>query len=242
MKLVIILRIYFLGPGKMRVPYSDRSVRPGVKTEMVKSILQCQCVIYSPNLYQLFILTWSTDATRWFTTLTFHAWVTMVRKKRLSLYYSTYQCYIHQTYANCSSWHDQQMPHDGLCAWPTFHAWVTMVWKKWLSLYNSIYGWYIHQTYTNCSSWHDLLMPCVGLCPWPNFTFRLPSHKNDLFDLPFPFDIRATNLLLQTGIPVIETVVKRTWLIHLFGIQIISSEINLMIRKIRPAVKMTFDD
>ena len=31
---------------------------------------------------------------------TFHAWVTMVRKKWLSPYYSTYWCYIHQTCTN----------------------------------------------------------------------------------------------------------------------------------------------
>ena len=33
----------------------------------------------------------------------FHAWVTMVRKKWLSLYYSTYWCYIHQTCIDCVS-------------------------------------------------------------------------------------------------------------------------------------------
>ena len=79
---------------------------------------------------------------------TFHAWVTMVRKKWLSLYYSTYWCYIHQTCTNCSSWHDLLMRCGGLCPWPTFHAWVTMVRKKWLSLYYSTYWSYIHQTYT----------------------------------------------------------------------------------------------
>ena len=98
-----------------------------------------------------------------------HALVTMVRKKWLSLYYSTFGCYIHQTYTYCLSWHDLLMSHGGLCPFPTFHTWVTMVKKKWLSLYNSIYGCYIHQTYTNCSPWHDLLMPCGGLCPWPTF-------------------------------------------------------------------------
>ena len=56
---------------------------------------------------------------------TFHSWVTMVRKKWLSLYYSTYWCYIHQTCTNCSSWHDLLMSLDGLCPWPTSHAWVT---------------------------------------------------------------------------------------------------------------------
>ena len=55
----------------------------------------------------------------------FHAWVTMVRKKWLGSYYSTYWCYIHQTYINCSSWHDLLMPHGGLCLWPTFHASMT---------------------------------------------------------------------------------------------------------------------
>ena len=89
----------------------------------------------------------------------FHAWVTIVRKKRLSLYYSTYWCYIHQTCTNCSSWHDLLMPGGGLCPWPTFHTWVTMVRKKWLSLYYSTYWCYIHQTCRNCSTWHDLLMP-----------------------------------------------------------------------------------
>ena len=100
---------------------------------------------------------------------TFHAWVTMVRKKWLSLYFSTYWCYIHQTYTSCSSWHDLLMPHGCLCPWPTFHTWVTMVRKKWFSLYFSTYFCYILKTCTNCSSWHDLLMPHGGLCPWPTF-------------------------------------------------------------------------
>ena len=118
------------------------------KKEMVKSIFQYLGVIHSPNLHQVFILTWSTDAT-WYLCPwpTFHAWVTMVRKKWLSLYYSTYRCYIHQTCTNCSSWHDLLMQRGGLCPWPTFHAWVTMVRKKWLSLYYSTYGCYIYQLF-----------------------------------------------------------------------------------------------
>ena len=56
---------------------------------------------------------------------TFHAWVTMVRKKRISLYNSVYECYIHQTDTNCSSWHDLLMPRGGWCPWPTFHASMT---------------------------------------------------------------------------------------------------------------------
>ena len=98
--------------------------------------------------------------------------VTMVRKKWLSLYYSTYWCYIHQTCTNCSSWHDLLMLCGGLSPWPTFYAWVTTVRKKWLGLYlvyYSTYWCYIHQTCTNCSSWHDLLMPHDGLCPWSTF-------------------------------------------------------------------------
>ena len=38
---------------------------------MVKSILQFLWVIHSPNLHLLFILTWSTDATWWFVSLTY---------------------------------------------------------------------------------------------------------------------------------------------------------------------------
>ena len=72
---------------------------------------------------------------------TFHAWVTMVRKKWLSLYYSTYWCYIHQTCTNCSSWYDLLIPCGGLCPWPTFYAWVTMVRKKWLRFYQTRITW-----------------------------------------------------------------------------------------------------
>ena len=100
------------------------------KEEMVKSIFQYLLVLHSPNLHQLFILKWSTDTT---TTAhgglypwpTFHAWVTMVRKKWLSPYFSTYWCYIHQTCTNCLSWHDLLIPRGGLCPWPTFHASMT---------------------------------------------------------------------------------------------------------------------
>ena len=111
---------------------------------------------------------------------TFHTWVTMVRKKWLSLYYtcSIYWCYIHQTCTNGSSWHDLLMPRGGLCPWPTFHTWVTMVSKKWLSLYYSTYWRHIHQTCTNCSSWHDLLMPRGGLCPWPTFHASVTKTQN----------------------------------------------------------------
>ena len=38
---------------------------------MVKSILQCLWVLHSPNLQQLFILTWSTDAMWWSVSLTY---------------------------------------------------------------------------------------------------------------------------------------------------------------------------
>ena len=55
----------------------------------------------------------------------FHAWVTMVRKKWLSPYFSTYWCYIHQTCTNYSSWHDLLILRGGLCPWPTFQASVT---------------------------------------------------------------------------------------------------------------------
>ena len=96
----------------------------------------------------------------------------------LSPYYSTYWCYIHQTYTNCSSWHDLLKPRSSLCLWPTFHAWVTMVRKKWFSLYYSTNECYIHQTYTNCSSWHDLLMPHGGLCPWPTFHASVTKTQN----------------------------------------------------------------
>ena len=103
---------------------------------------------------------------------------TLVRKKWLGIYYSTYWCCIHQTCTNCSSWHDLLMPHGGLCPLPTFHAWVTMVRKIWLSLYYIIYECYIHQTYTNCSSWHDLLMPHGGLCPWSTFNASVTKTQN----------------------------------------------------------------
>ena len=136
--------------------------------------------MHSPNLHQLFILTWSTDITWWFVSLygTCHALVNIVRKKWLSLYYSTYGCYIHQTYTNCSSWHDLLMPSGGLCLWPTYHAWVSMVRKKWLSQYYSTYGCYIHQTCTNCSSWHYLLMPHGGLCPWSTSHASVTKTEN----------------------------------------------------------------
>ena len=105
--------------------------------------------------------------------LSFHlcvrACVRPVRKKWLSPFYSTKVRYIHQTYNNCSSWHDLLMPLGGLCPWPTFHTWVTMVRKKWLSLYFSTYWCYIYQTCTNCSYWHYLLMQPGGLCPWRTF-------------------------------------------------------------------------
>ena len=89
--------------------------------------MQYLLVLHSPNLYQLFILTWSTDTMLWFVSLTYISRLSDhgYRKKWLSLYYSTYWCYIHQTCTNCSSWHNLLMPHGGLCHWPTFQASVT---------------------------------------------------------------------------------------------------------------------
>ena len=119
-----------LGPNKMRVPYSDRSVRPSV----------CACVrpvrkkLLSPffSTQVWYIHQTCTNCSSWHDLLiprgglcpwpTFHAWVTMVRKKWLSPYYSTYWSYIHQTCTNCSSWHDLLIPRCGLHPWPTFHA------------------------------------------------------------------------------------------------------------------------
>ena len=55
-------------------------------------------MLHSPNLHLLFILTWSTDATWWFVSLTYiFAWVTMVRKKWLKLILQ-YLWVIHSTY------------------------------------------------------------------------------------------------------------------------------------------------
>ena len=95
---------------------------------MVKSILQYLGLIHSRNSHQLIILKWSTCTDVMcglYPWPTFHAWVTMVMKKWLCLYYSTYGCCIHQTCTNCSSWHDLLMSPDGLCPWPLFHALVT---------------------------------------------------------------------------------------------------------------------
>ena len=158
----------------MRVPYSDQSarpcvcvcvcVRPPVRLEKKWLVLG---VIHSPNLHQLFIVTWSTDTTWRFVSLTYISClrVTMVyRKKWLSLYlYRTYWCYIHQTCTNCPSCHLDMIYmywyQVVVCVLDLqFHAWVTMVRKKWLSLYYSTYECYTHQTYTKCSSWHVLLM------------------------------------------------------------------------------------
>ena len=139
-----------LGLRKIRVPYSDLSVCPSVCASV------CASVRLDRNGYAHFAVAIGATFTKLTPTdlliphgglcpwPTFHAWVTMVRKKWLSLYYSTYGCYIHQTCTSCSSWHDLLIPHGILCPWPTFHAWVTMVRKKWLSLYYSTYGCYIH--------------------------------------------------------------------------------------------------
>ena len=177
----------------MRVPYSDRSVRPSVRV----SVRPVRKKWLSPffSTYWCYIHHTCTNCSSWHDLLiprgglcpwpTFHSWVTMVRKKWLSSYYrtGTYWCYIHQTCTNCSPWHDLLMPPGGLCPWPTFHAWVTMVRKKWLSLFYVAYECYIHQTYTNRSSWHDLQMPCGGLCPWPTFHASVTKRKRKRSDL-----------------------------------------------------------
>ena len=151
-------------------------MHPSGWKEMVKSILQYLGVIHSPNLHQMCILTWSTDAMWWFVSLTYiscfsdHGQEEMVQSE----YYSTYGYYIHKTYTNCSSWHDILMPHCGLCTWHTSHTWMTMVRKKWLSLYYARFT----KLYTNCSSWHNQLMPHVCLCLWPTFHASVTMTQN----------------------------------------------------------------
>ena len=51
----------------------------------------------------------------------------LVEVSFIYLYYNTYECYINETYTNCSSWYDLLMPCGGLCPRPTFHAWVTII-------------------------------------------------------------------------------------------------------------------
>ena len=146
----------------------------------------------------------------------------MVRKKWLSLYYNThtYGCYVHQTYTNCSSWHDHDdllMPHGGLCPWPTFYAWVTMVYrKKWLSLYYSTNWCYIHQIYTNCSSWHDLLMSCGGLCSWLTFHAIVTKTQNGNSGAPVmvPIIIMSINVIFYQFVEGNSCILLRfTWIL-----------------------------
>ena len=159
-------------------------------------------MIHSPSLHQLFILTWLLiphgGLCPW---PTFHAWVTMVRKKWLSLYYSTYWCYIHQACTNFSSWHDLRLliPRGGLCPWPKFHTWVTMVRKKWLSPFYSTYECYIQQNCTNCSSWHDLLMLRGGLYPWPTFHASVTKTQNGNSGVPVMVPITIMSSFRDTS-------------------------------------------
>ena len=71
--------------------------------------------------------------------LRFQAWVNIVWKEWLSVYYSTHGCYIHEAYTNCSPRYDLLMLTlcGDLCLWPTFYARVVIVKKKWLNLYYS---------------------------------------------------------------------------------------------------------
>ena len=137
-------------------------------------------MIHSPNSHQLFILTWSILIPRgglcpW---PTFHARVTMVRKKLLRLYYSTYCCYIHQTCTNCLFWHDLLKPHGALCPWPTFHASVTI----WLERNGSVYITVpIGATFTTLAPTvhFDMIYWChMVLCVLDlYFTLPWPRHK-----------------------------------------------------------------
>ena len=166
---------------------------------------------------------------------TFHSWVTMVRKKWLSLYYSTYCCYIQQICTNCSSWHDLLMPRVGLCPWPTFHAWVIMVREKWLSLYYSAYECYIPQTYTHSSSWHDLLMPHGALCPWPTFHASVTKTQDGNSGAPVmvPITIMSSCLGKFYFIPLL-THTKKVWnVMKLCIIQYIASANTCIIRYCR---------
>ena len=143
---------------------------------------------------------------------TFHAWVTMVRKKWLSPYYITYWCYIHQTCINCSSWHVLLMPCGGLCPWPTVHAWVTMVRKKWLCPYYSTHWSYIHQTWTNCSSLHDLLIPHGGLCPWTTFHASVTKTQNGYSGAPVMVPITImSSWLMNSNRKLLHGSSKEIW-------------------------------
>ena len=138
---------------------------------MVRSILQYLFVLHSRNLRQLFILTWSTDATWGFVSLTyiptFHAWVTIVRKKWLSPYYSTYWCYVHQTCTNSSTdatWLFVSLTYISCLS---DHGQKEMV-KSILQYLLVLHSPNLHQLFI--LTWStDSVIPWGHLCPWPTF-------------------------------------------------------------------------
>ena len=84
-------------------------LRPSGQKDMVKTILQYLGMIHSPNLHQLFILTWSTDATWWFVSLTYISLLSDHGEKEMSKSMILIQylwVLLHQIYTNCSSGHD----------------------------------------------------------------------------------------------------------------------------------------
>ena len=96
---------------------------------LVTQLWRCNTQKYS--LGESIFLAKSKDYTLLYISDKFHrVWMTTiflrsVFYRSLSLFYSTYWCYIHQSCTNCSSWHGLLMPHGSLCPWPTFHTSVT---------------------------------------------------------------------------------------------------------------------
>ena len=126
----------------MRVPYCDRSVRLSVRACVCAcghpvrkkwlspfySIPRCdKYTKLAPTIHlDMYMIFWYHVVVCVLGLRTCHAWVTMVRKKWLSLYYSPYWCYIHQTCTICSSWHDLLIPCVGLCPWPSFQVKINL--------------------------------------------------------------------------------------------------------------------
>ena len=175
---------------------------------MVKSILQYLWELHSPNLHQLFILTWSTDTMWWFVSLTYISRLSDRGKEEmvksiLQYLWLLYSPNFHQLF---------------ILTWSTDTTWwfVSLTYisrlsdqgrKNWWSLYYSVYWCYISQNL------HQLLIMTWSIdATWWNVKIY-PKSGNCSFLHLLPWQ----PIYIATKIYVLSFFVSR--FIHEWGLQ-----------------------
>ena len=112
-------------------------------------------------------------------------------------------CYIHQTFTNCSSWHDLLTSHVGLYSWPTFHAWVS----EWVTMVREEFHFTVPRYATFTKLTPTIYLDIIYWC-------HLLVHVLDLhFTVVWP--LLGRNGYINITVPMCATFTQLTPTVHL---------------------------